>query len=40
VQGERMSGKVDLGEYGEARWSAQRHQYQIPGGVIRPVKPA
>jgi L-seryl-tRNA(Ser) seleniumtransferase len=40
VDGEKMAGNVGLGEYGEARWSAQRHQYQAPRGVIRPVKPA
>jgi L-seryl-tRNA(Ser) seleniumtransferase len=40
VDGDKMSGKVGLGEYGEARWSAERHQYHTPGGVIRPVKPA
>jgi L-seryl-tRNA(Ser) seleniumtransferase len=40
VDGERMAGNVSLGEYGEAHWSAQRHQYQAPRGVIRPVKPA
>jgi L-seryl-tRNA(Ser) seleniumtransferase len=28
VTGERMAGKVDLGEYGEAEWNADRHQYQ------------
>lgn len=38
VDGDRMAGSVNLGEYGEARWSAQRHQYRVPGGVIRPVK--
>lgn len=25
VDGDQMSGKVDLGEYGEARWRARRH---------------
>ena len=29
---------VDLGEYGSANWTAQRHKYQTPGGVVRPVK--
>jgi L-seryl-tRNA(Ser) seleniumtransferase len=28
VQGNHMSGKVGLGEYGEARWTAERHQYR------------
>ncbi len=37
---DRMSGTVNLGEYGEARWTAQRHPYRVPGGVIRPVKQA
>lgn len=40
VDGDKMAGNVSLGEYGGARWSAQRHQYKMPGGVIRPVKPA
>ncbi len=40
VDGEKMSGTVNLGEYGEARWTAQRHKYQVPGGVVRPVKNA
>jgi hypothetical protein len=35
-----MSGTVDMGEYGPAQWSAQRHKYRAPGGVIRPVKRA
>jgi D-glucosaminate-6-phosphate ammonia-lyase len=39
-ESDAMSGDVNLGEYGEARWSAQRHQYKAPNGVIRPVKPA
>ena len=38
VDGDKMSGMVDLGEYGDARWSAQRHQYREPGGVVRPLK--
>jgi uncharacterized pyridoxal phosphate-dependent enzyme len=28
VTGDAMSGKVNLGEYGEAEWSAERHQYR------------
>lgn len=40
VEDDKMAGNVNLGEYGQARWSAQRHQYKIPGGVIRPVKPS
>jgi uncharacterized pyridoxal phosphate-dependent enzyme len=31
VEGGRMSGTVALGEYGEARWSAERHQYRTGG---------
>jgi L-seryl-tRNA(Ser) seleniumtransferase len=40
VNGDSMSGTVELGEYGQAQWSAQRHKYRAPGGVIRPVKKA
>ena len=36
--GNTMEGSVNMGEYGEARWSATRHQYIPPGGIIRPVK--
>ena len=28
VQGNQMAGVVGLGEYGEARWTAERHQYR------------
>jgi len=38
VDGDKMGGDVALGEYGTARWTAQRHQYHTPGGVVRPVK--
>lgn len=38
VSGDSMSGTVAMGEYGEARWSANRHAYQTPGGIVRPVK--
>ena len=34
----KMSGTVDLGEYGQARWTARRHQYGTPGGVVQPRK--
>ena len=27
VDGDKMGGAINLGEYGDARWSAQRHQY-------------
>jgi seryl-tRNA(Sec) selenium transferase len=40
VEGESMSGVIDMGEYGRANWTAQRHHYQPPTGIIRPVKPA
>lgn len=40
VEGDKMAGNVALGEYGQARWSAERHKYQTPEGVIRPVKKA
>jgi seryl-tRNA(Sec) selenium transferase len=40
VEGDTMSGVIDMGEYGRANWTAQRHHYQAPTGVIRPVKPA
>jgi D-glucosaminate-6-phosphate ammonia-lyase len=38
VDGDKMGGDVGLGEYGAAHWTAQRHQYHTPGGVVRPVK--
>lgn len=38
VEGEVMRGTVGLQEYGQARWTAQRHRYGQPGGVVRPVK--
>jgi len=38
VSADTMEGSVNMGEYGEARWSAKRHQYQVPGGIVRPVK--
>jgi len=31
AEGDRMAGAVNLGEYGAARWSAQRHQYRGGG---------
>jgi L-seryl-tRNA(Ser) seleniumtransferase len=40
VDGDKMAGDVNLGEYGAARWTAHRHEYQRPGGVVRPVKHA
>jgi D-glucosaminate-6-phosphate ammonia-lyase len=38
VNGDKMEGTVDLGEYGQARFTATRHKYGQPGGVIRPLK--
>jgi len=31
AEGGKMSGTVALGEYGEARWTAERHQYRTGG---------
>ncbi len=31
VEGDKISGVVNLGEYGQARWTAQRHQYRGGG---------
>jgi len=31
VDGDKMAGAVNLDEYGEARWRAQRHQYRAGG---------
>lgn len=38
IEGERMHGTVDLEEYGQARWTAVRHRYGRPGGIVRPIK--
>jgi len=38
IDGDVMNGTVDLGEYGQARWTARRRQYGQPGGLVRPVK--
>ena len=27
ASGDQMSGTIELGEYGEARWTARRHKY-------------
>jgi L-seryl-tRNA(Ser) seleniumtransferase len=40
MDGDAMGGTVDLGEYGQAKWTAKRHTYRAPGGVVRPVKRA
>ena len=31
AEGGKMSGTVALGEYGEARWTAEKHQYRAGG---------
>jgi L-seryl-tRNA(Ser) seleniumtransferase len=28
VDGDKMSGTVNMGEYGETTWTAERHKYQ------------
>lgn len=38
VEGDAMQGTVDLGEYGEARWSARKHSYVEPRQLIRPLR--
>jgi L-seryl-tRNA(Ser) seleniumtransferase len=38
VTGDTISGTVDLGEYGQAKWTAKRHKYGEPGGIVRPIK--
>jgi D-glucosaminate-6-phosphate ammonia-lyase len=38
ASGDTMQGQVSMEEYGTARWSAVRHRYRTPGGVVRPVK--
>ena len=38
VDGGIIRGTVDLGEYGQARFTAHRHKYGTPGGLVRPVK--
>lgn len=38
VSGDHIEGVVGLEEYGQARWTAQRHRYGPPGGVVRPLK--
>jgi hypothetical protein len=32
ADGDKLSGEVGLGEYGAARFTAQRHQYRGGGG--------
>jgi L-seryl-tRNA(Ser) seleniumtransferase len=38
VSGDKMEGTVELGEYGQARFTAARHRYGQPGGIVRPIK--
>jgi L-seryl-tRNA(Ser) seleniumtransferase len=38
VSGDTITGTVDLNEYGQARFTAKRHQYGQPGGIVRPLK--
>ena len=38
VKGDTMEGTIELGEYGQARFTAKRHQYGTPGGLVRPIK--
>jgi hypothetical protein len=40
VNGDNMSGLLNLGEYGLAEWSAERHHYDMPDGQPKPVKKA
>jgi len=40
VNGDTMSGVLDMGEYGLAEWSAERHRYEMPNGQAKPVKKA
>jgi D-glucosaminate-6-phosphate ammonia-lyase len=38
AHGDAMEGTIDLGEYGQARFTAKRHAYGTPGGLVRPIK--
>ena len=38
ASGDTMEGTIDLGEYGQARFTAKRHIYGQPGGIVRPIK--
>ena len=40
VNGDTMSGLLDMGEYGLAEWSATRHHYGMPDGQAKPEKKA
>jgi L-seryl-tRNA(Ser) seleniumtransferase len=32
VEGEKISGTVAMGEYGETAWTAEKHKYRTTGG--------
>jgi L-seryl-tRNA(Ser) seleniumtransferase len=38
VSGDQIEGTVELGEYGQARFTASRRRYGQPGTVVRPIK--
>ncbi len=38
VDGEKISGTVNMGEYGMATWTAERHHYGSPYGTARGLK--
>ncbi len=38
VTGDAMAGNINMGEYGMAKWSAERHQYKDPYGKARGTK--
>ena len=38
VDGDKMAGDINMGEYGMAKWSAERHHYKSPYGRPRATK--
>lgn len=40
ADGDKMSGTLNMGEYGMSEWSAVRHHYEMPNGHAKPVKKA
>jgi hypothetical protein len=40
LDGDKLSGTIDMGEYGPARWTAVRHEYHVPSGPPKPIKKA
>lgn len=38
VNGDTMTGTLNMGEYGPAKWTAERHQYRSPNGTPRTSK--